>query len=147
MWNRWFRITQGDIDTVQEKHIHAILSWPVLRTGVHGFEKNMGVDLFKADLFPSLYVDFLFTDSHDKDTARFEKIKVHRTVSDWNIGFIRQCWRYHHSGEASVGQQMDSRYTSAEQNNKGHSFSSSLLCHVTLGNTYISNTHTLRCAD
>ena len=30
----------------------------------------------------------------------------------------------------------------------GHSFPSSLLCHVTfLTNTYISNTHTIRCAE
>ena len=26
-------------------------------------------------------------------------------MSDWNISFIKQCWRYLHSGEASVGQQ------------------------------------------
>ena len=26
-------------------------------------------------------------------------------MSDWNISFIKQCWRYRHSGEASVGHQ------------------------------------------
>ena len=29
----------------------------------------------------------------------------YRTVSDWNISSIKQCWRYLHSGETSVGQQ------------------------------------------
>ena len=42
---------------------------------------------------------------------------------------------------------LDSRYNSEEENSWGHFFPSSLLCHVTLTNTYISNTHTLRCAD
>ena len=43
---RQFRITQVDINTVQEKYIHAILIFPVLRRGVYEFEKDVGVDLF-----------------------------------------------------------------------------------------------------
>ena len=46
MWKQWFRITQGDIDTVQEKDIHAILSYPILSRGVYVFEKYIDVDLF-----------------------------------------------------------------------------------------------------
>ena len=42
---------------------------------------------------------------------------------------------------------LDSRYTSEEENNRGYSFPSSLLFHMTLTNTYISNTYTLRCVD
>ena len=41
-----FRITQGDINTVQEKDIHAILPCPVLRRGVYGFKKDVDADLF-----------------------------------------------------------------------------------------------------
>ena len=37
---RWFKITQGDIVTVKEKDIHAILHCLVLRRGVYGFEKD-----------------------------------------------------------------------------------------------------------
>ena len=47
----------------------------------------------------------------------------------------------------SQSTKLDSRYTSEEENSRGHSFLSSLLCHVTLRNTHISNTHILRCAD
>ena len=43
---RQFRITQGDINTVQEKDIHAILPCPVLRRGVYGFKKDVDADLF-----------------------------------------------------------------------------------------------------
>ena len=42
-----FRIIQGDIDTVQEKDIHAILACLVLRRGVYRFEKDIDVDLFR----------------------------------------------------------------------------------------------------
>ena len=41
-----FKITQGNIDTLQENDIHAILHWLVLRRGVYEFEKNVGVNLF-----------------------------------------------------------------------------------------------------
>ena len=32
--------------------------------------------MFQIDLFPSFYIDFLFTDGHDTDTAKFEKVNV-----------------------------------------------------------------------
>ena len=41
-----FRITQGDIDTVQEKDIHVIPPCPVLRRGVYEFEKEIDGHLF-----------------------------------------------------------------------------------------------------
>ena len=65
---------------VQEKDIHAILPCPVLRKGVYQFEKDIDVDLVYLDLFPSHYIDFLFTDGHDTDTVKFEKLKVQNSV-------------------------------------------------------------------
>ena len=47
----------------------------------------------------------------------------------------------------SWSKKSDSRYTSEEKNNRGYSFPSSLLFLMTLRNTYISNTHTIRCVD
>ena len=55
---------------------------------------------------------------------------------------ISSFWR-----DFSWSTKLDSRYTSEEQNSRGLSFPSSLLCQVTLTNTYIWNTHALRCAD
>ena len=74
-----FRITQGDTDTVQEKDIHAILPCPILG-GVYGFEKDIDVDLIQLDLFPSHYIDFLFTDGHATDTVKPENVKVQNSV-------------------------------------------------------------------
>ena len=69
-------------------------------------------------------------------------------MSDWKISFIKQCWRYLHSGEASVGQQNWTVGIPLKKKTAGgHCFPSSLLCHVTLTNTYISNAHTLKYAD
>ena len=65
---------------VQEKDIHAILPCPVLRKGVYEFEKDIDVDLVYLDLFPSHYIDFLFTDGHDTDNVKFEKLKVQNSV-------------------------------------------------------------------
>ena len=48
--------------------------------GVYGFEKDINVDLFQLDFYPSLYIDFLFTDGHDKDTAKFEESKAQNSV-------------------------------------------------------------------
>ena len=53
---------------------------------------------------PSLYIDFLFTDGHDTDTAKFGKVKVQNSVG-LKYKFYKQCWRYPHSGQVSVGQQ------------------------------------------
>ena len=40
----------------------------------------MNVDFFWLDLFPSRYIDFLFTDGHDTDIVKFEKLKVQNSV-------------------------------------------------------------------
>ena len=40
---------------------------------------------------------------------------------------------------------LDNTYTSEELNNKGHSFPSSLLCHVALANTYLKYSYTQMC--
>ena len=40
----------------------------------------MNVDFFWLDLFPSRYIDFLFTDGHDTDTVKFEKLKEQNSV-------------------------------------------------------------------
>ena len=58
--------------------------------------------------------------------------------------------KYLHSREASVGQQNWTADIPLKKRTAGgvHPFPSSLLCHVvTLANTYILNTHALRCAD
>ena len=71
------------------------------------------------------------------------KRERYRTVSDWSTGFIKQYWRYLHSGEASFGKQNWTAGIPLKQRTAGgHSFPSSLLGLVALTNTYISNTHT-----
>ena len=47
---------------------------------MYEFEKNINVDLFWLDLFSSRYIDFLFTDGHDTDTVKFEKLKEQNSV-------------------------------------------------------------------
>ena len=102
----WFRITQVDIDIVQEKDIHTIFPCPVLKRGVYGFEKRqIDVDLFLLELFPSHYIDFLFIDGHNTDTVKLEKVKVQNSVESKYKFYKKQCWRYLRLGEASVGQQ------------------------------------------
>ena len=54
-------------------------AWYISR-GVYGFKKRIDVDLFQLDLYPSFYIDFLFTDGHDKNTAKFEKAKVQNSA-------------------------------------------------------------------
>ena len=77
------------------------------------------------------------------DTAKFEKVKVQNSVGLKCKLYkamlkVPSFWR---------GFRLDGRYTSEEENSRGHSFPSSLLCHMTLTNTDTSNTHTLRCAN
>ena len=96
---------------------------------------------------PSLYIDFLFTDGHDTDTAKFGKVKVQNSVELKYKYYkamlkVSSFWR-----GLSQSSKSDSRYTFEEENSRGHSFPWSLLCHVTFTNTYIWNTHTLRCKD
>ena len=99
--------------------------------------KKTDVDLFQVDLFPLFDIDFLFTDGHDTDTAKFEKVKVQNSVGLKYKFYkamlkISSFWR-----DFSWSTKLDSRQTSEEQNSRGHSFPSSLLCQVTLTNTYI----------
>ena len=86
----------------------------------------------------------MFTDVHDTDTAKFGNVKVQNSVrlkyKLYNAMLkVSSFWR-----GLSWSTKLDSWYTS-EERNRGHSFPLSLLCHVALTNTYISNTHTLRC--
>ena len=70
---------------------------------MYGFEKDRCWFVLTW-LVSSLYVDFLFTDGHDTDTAKFEKVKVQNNVR-LKYKFYKAMLKYLHSGEASVGQQ------------------------------------------
>ena len=72
--------------------------------GVYGFDKDIDIDLFQLGLYPSLYMDFLFTDRHDKDTAKFEKAKVQNSVG-LKYKFYKAMLKVSSFREASVGQQ------------------------------------------
>ena len=116
---RRFRTTQRDINTVQEKYIHAILPCLELRREVCGFKKDIGVDLFELDLFPSLYIGLLFTDGHDTDTAKFEKVKVQDSVG-LKYKFYKAMLKISSFWKGfSQSTKLDSRYTSEEER---HSF-------------------------
>ena len=62
-----------------KKKIFMHLPWKVLKRGVYGFEKDIDVDLFQIDLFPSHYRD-LFTNGDDTDIVKFENAKVQNSV-------------------------------------------------------------------
>ena len=114
---------------------------------MHGFEKDRDVDLLWVDLLFSLYIDFLFTDGHDTHTAKFEKVKIQNSVR-LKCKFYKAMMKVSSFWRGfSRSTELNSRYTSEEQSSKGNFFPLSLLCHLTLTNTYISSTHTFRCAE
>ena len=84
-----------------------------------GFKKDIGVDLFELDLFPSLYIGLLFTDGHDTDTAKFEKVKVQNSV-ELKYKFYKAMLKISSFWKGfSQSTKLDSRYTSEEER---HSF-------------------------
>ena len=82
-------------------------------------KKNINVELFYLHLFPSHYIYFLFTDRHDTDTVKIEKVKVQNSVGlkykfYKAILKISSFWR-----GFSQSRKFDSRYTSEEENSRG----------------------------
>ena len=81
--------------------------------------KKTDNNLFYLDLFPSLCIDVLFTDGHDTDTVKFEKVKVHNSVRLKNKFYkamlkVSSFWR-----GFSRSTKLDSWYTSEEENSRG----------------------------
>ena len=79
MWKRWFWITQGDSDTVQEKDIHAVLPCLVLRRGVYGFEKDRCSLVLDWLISFTLYGLFVYWWTWHR-YCKFEKVKVQNSV-------------------------------------------------------------------
>ena len=74
--------------------------------------KKTDVDLFQLDLYPSLYIDLLFTDGHETDTVKFEKVKIQNSVGLKYKFYkamlkVSSFWR-----GFSRSTKLDSRYTS-----------------------------------
>ena len=82
---------------------------------MHGFKKDIDVDLFELDLFPSLYIGPLFTDGHATDTAKFENVKVQNSVG-LKYKFYKAMLKISSFWKGfSQSTKLDSRYTSEEE--------------------------------
>ena len=81
-------------------------------------KKNINVDLFYLHLFPSHYIYFLFTDRHDTDTVKFEKVKAQNSVG-LKYKFYKATLKVSSFWRAfSQSRKLDSRYTSEEESSR-----------------------------